>query len=275
MDDDLHDELERLRDLELLDLSVDATQADIKHAYRQLVQIWHPDRFEHDQQLKQRAENELKKLNAAYERLTARERTDARSPGASPGSRESRPPTSNSSGTSRPRDPVPPPPPTTPPVQPTSAPASSSVRAFVILAVIVGLGILTAALASSGSDYEPRAGTQYSSPTAPTSPSAAQSYTPRRTQPDFYSPPSPPFWGAFVYASTSQSDVDEFAAGLRSAGFEPYVLSTLDYSSIGKPGQSIWVVTSGAWPTQSAASAECSRLAAAGYVSAYPKIVEY
>ncbi len=56
--------------LSLLDLSPGASRSDIKDAYRNLVKVWHPDRFAHDPQLQQFAEQKLGKINEAYRHLT-------------------------------------------------------------------------------------------------------------------------------------------------------------------------------------------------------------
>ena len=46
-----------------------ATRAQIKAAYRDLVKVWHPDRFGEDTRLRQRAEERLQRINEAYRRL--------------------------------------------------------------------------------------------------------------------------------------------------------------------------------------------------------------
>ncbi|HYW18411.1 MAG TPA: DnaJ domain-containing protein, partial [Nodularia sp. (in: cyanobacteria)] len=45
-----------------------ASQAQVKRAYRQLVKIWHPDRFL-EQKQKQEAEEKIKSINSAYNKL--------------------------------------------------------------------------------------------------------------------------------------------------------------------------------------------------------------
>lgn len=55
--------------LKALDLSTGATFDQVKAAYRELVKIWHPDRFAHDAKLQARANAKLVDINAAYERL--------------------------------------------------------------------------------------------------------------------------------------------------------------------------------------------------------------
>ncbi|HEY9597272.1 MAG TPA: DnaJ domain-containing protein, partial [Cyanophyceae cyanobacterium] len=54
---------------EILGLQPGASQADIKQAYRNLAKNWHPDRFSDAPQLKQKAEEEIKKINEAYQYL--------------------------------------------------------------------------------------------------------------------------------------------------------------------------------------------------------------
>lgn len=53
---------------EILGLKTGASQAQVKRAYRQLVKIWHPDRFL-EQKQKQEAEEKIKSINAAYNKL--------------------------------------------------------------------------------------------------------------------------------------------------------------------------------------------------------------
>jgi curved DNA-binding protein CbpA len=53
----------------ILDLVPPVTQEDAKQAYKDLVQVWHPDRFTHSPRLQERAETKLKQLNRAYETL--------------------------------------------------------------------------------------------------------------------------------------------------------------------------------------------------------------
>lgn len=55
--------------LEVLGLKPGATEDEIKQAYRELVMVWHPDRFAADSPLQAKAEAKLKEINAAYEYL--------------------------------------------------------------------------------------------------------------------------------------------------------------------------------------------------------------
>lgn len=54
---------------QLLEIEPGASQDDIRQAYKDLVKVWHPDRFGSDPRLQQKAEAKLKQINAAYEFL--------------------------------------------------------------------------------------------------------------------------------------------------------------------------------------------------------------
>jgi DnaJ-class molecular chaperone len=60
------------RDYAVLDLNPSASPADVQRAYRDLVQVWHPDRFEHDPRLQRKAQAKLQAIRDAYERLRKR-----------------------------------------------------------------------------------------------------------------------------------------------------------------------------------------------------------
>jgi len=53
----------------ILDLEPGASFEDVKRSYRELVRVWHPDRFRSDPKLQAKAEEKLKQINLAYERL--------------------------------------------------------------------------------------------------------------------------------------------------------------------------------------------------------------
>jgi len=57
--------------LQTLDLQPYTSPAEIEEAYRTLVKVWHPDRFQADRKLRQAAEEKLKEINAAHDYLTS------------------------------------------------------------------------------------------------------------------------------------------------------------------------------------------------------------
>jgi hypothetical protein len=53
-----------------LELEPQATLEEVKAAYKDLVKVWHPDRYQHEsERLKRKAEEQLKQLTWAYERI--------------------------------------------------------------------------------------------------------------------------------------------------------------------------------------------------------------
>src|SRR5882724_12603724 len=55
-----------IRCLNILGLEPGASLSQIKEAYRDLVKVWHPDRFTGDPKMQRKAEEKLKIVNAAY-----------------------------------------------------------------------------------------------------------------------------------------------------------------------------------------------------------------
>lgn len=55
--------------LQTLGLAPYTSPAEIEDAYRTLVKVWHPDRFQTDQKLRKAAEEKLKEINAAHDYL--------------------------------------------------------------------------------------------------------------------------------------------------------------------------------------------------------------
>jgi curved DNA-binding protein CbpA len=53
----------------ILDVGSEATWEDVRRSYRELVRVWHPDRFTHDAALQQKAQEKLRQINVAFERL--------------------------------------------------------------------------------------------------------------------------------------------------------------------------------------------------------------
>jgi DnaJ domain len=56
---------------ELLGVAPGTPGRELKEAYRDLAKVWHPDRFAHDPRLQHKAQEKLKEINEAYERLTS------------------------------------------------------------------------------------------------------------------------------------------------------------------------------------------------------------
>jgi preprotein translocase subunit Sec63 len=55
------------RCIEILGLKPSASQEEVNQAYRDLVNVWHPDRFANNLRLQRKAEEKLKEINEAYE----------------------------------------------------------------------------------------------------------------------------------------------------------------------------------------------------------------
>lgn len=54
-----------------LELAYGASMEEVKQGYKDLVRVWHPDRFAQDPRLKKKAEEKLKEINVAYGELKA------------------------------------------------------------------------------------------------------------------------------------------------------------------------------------------------------------
>ncbi len=54
-----------------LDLKPNASEREVRQAYLDLVKVWHPDRFESDPELRLKAQEKLKVINAAYDKISA------------------------------------------------------------------------------------------------------------------------------------------------------------------------------------------------------------
>lgn len=54
---------------ETLEIRPGASYEDVKQAHRDMVNIWHPDRFSKNRRLKEKAEKKLKEANLAFEML--------------------------------------------------------------------------------------------------------------------------------------------------------------------------------------------------------------
>ena len=59
------------RCFDILELSPGATREEARRAYKDIVNVWHPDRFSNNPRLRKKAEIKLKEINAAYEEIGA------------------------------------------------------------------------------------------------------------------------------------------------------------------------------------------------------------
>ncbi len=57
------------RCFQILEIDRDASVEEVKQAYKDGVNVWHPDRFSENPRLRAKAERKLKEINAAYERV--------------------------------------------------------------------------------------------------------------------------------------------------------------------------------------------------------------
>jgi len=63
--------------LKVLDLPPRASSDEVKRAYRDLVKVWHPDRFTGDPSLQRKTQEKLKEINVAYDNIKACMKTSA------------------------------------------------------------------------------------------------------------------------------------------------------------------------------------------------------
>ena len=54
-----------------LGLPVEATQAELRQRYRDLCIVWHPDRFEHNAKMKDKATKEFQEIQQAFSHISA------------------------------------------------------------------------------------------------------------------------------------------------------------------------------------------------------------
>ena len=55
--------------LKILEVDRSASPDELKQAYKDTVNVWHPDRFSSNPRLQQKAEEKLKEVNIAYDTL--------------------------------------------------------------------------------------------------------------------------------------------------------------------------------------------------------------
>ncbi|MBK9165366.1 MAG: DnaJ domain-containing protein [Acidobacteria bacterium] len=56
---------------DILGLAHNSSQKQLKEAYKDLVKVWHPDRFLHDPKLRIKAQEKLKEINEAYQKVSS------------------------------------------------------------------------------------------------------------------------------------------------------------------------------------------------------------
>jgi DnaJ-class molecular chaperone len=69
------------RAYEILEIKKGSSEAEVQQAYKDMVAVWHPDRFAHSPRLRAKAEQRLKEINRAKEVLERSLRSGARSDG--------------------------------------------------------------------------------------------------------------------------------------------------------------------------------------------------
>ena len=57
---------------QILEVSPNASFDEIQQSYKDLVMVWHPDRFLHNPRLYEKAQEKIKQLNGAYDELRLR-----------------------------------------------------------------------------------------------------------------------------------------------------------------------------------------------------------
>src|SRR5215470_14826488 len=67
----------RAEALRIFELHDPCTPEQVRAAYRELVKVWHPDRFAHDAGLRVKADRRLQEINRAYAALQDRAETVA------------------------------------------------------------------------------------------------------------------------------------------------------------------------------------------------------
>jgi curved DNA-binding protein CbpA len=58
---------------EILEVAPNASFEEIHQSYKDLVMVWHPDRFVHHPRLYHKAQEKIKQINGAYEQLKSKQ----------------------------------------------------------------------------------------------------------------------------------------------------------------------------------------------------------
>jgi hypothetical protein len=150
--------------LQTLGLGPGATWHQIEDAYRDLVKVWHPDRFQSDPALRPKAQEKLRALNAAYEQLR-------RLPRADPSTALARPPASADEPSLTPPEPL-----------PRTKNIGMFTGALVAIAVVVGTFLFLDGRRGAGTADDGLLGTQRDAVTGTESP-VTPDPVPRRVAP--------------------------------------------------------------------------------------------
>lgn len=257
MADNLDEGFSLLRWLRVLGLDSGASLEDVERAYRDLVRVWHPDRFQHDERLRARAEEELKKINSAHDALVTHFANKVR--GARRDAAPPPPPPPRPKEPTQPRPQSAQPKPQTP-AEPVSAPVRRTASSgpatvlFVTFCCMFALMILYGVLVSSN-----RAQNNYTGGTQSPPPSPAQSA---------YSPTLPTsFWAAIVASipeteSGGQAKAEQMRSRLETYGRTAYVARSSQYPSL---RSGYIVVFTGQYATGAEAESLAQELKAAGF----------
>lgn len=165
------DELARY--FNILEVRRGASLEEVKHAYRDLAQVWHPDRYGHNPRLRAKAEEKLKAINEAYQSLSAYFQSSSKH--TPPPQKNSPPPASNASAahTGRTESREQKPPPTSPPppsaskeanVPPAFVQPANNTGCIVTAFIVVGMIILVASSKHSNRTQYTPVQTQYRPP---------------------------------------------------------------------------------------------------------------
>jgi hypothetical protein len=132
-----------------LELETDASWEQVKQAYRDLVRVWHPDRFPNDDRMQRKAQEKLKEVNLAYENLEEFLTSDSTAPRGRPSASQSsdaaRGQNRQRQGpeSTRTKSPPPPPPPPNPNERTADEPRKSWAGVVARAATItIGIGIV-------------------------------------------------------------------------------------------------------------------------------------
>jgi curved DNA-binding protein CbpA len=149
-----------------LGLGAGSTLGEVKAAYKTLVKVWHPDRFQGDPKLKQEAEKKLKAINAALTYLDAEGKTDGE--GRKTGAGQSRPDGASAEGSTADEPPAQEPvqgpiserATRVPPAKASSFGQKLAIR-LLVLAAVLGIGAFFFNIADSAVAADPTTGRYY------------------------------------------------------------------------------------------------------------------